>query len=123
MIRRPPRSTRTDTLFPYTTLFRSRPGDRLAERGLADARRADEAEDRALHLLHALLHGQVFGDALLHLLEAVVAGVENLLLALEVALPLGALLPGNREDSVEVFALYRHSAEGRVGNECIGNIK
>src|SRR3546814_10729628 len=29
MIRRPPRSTRTDTLFPYTTLFRSRfPGVR-----------------------------------------------------------------------------------------------
>src|SRR3546814_11219044 len=31
MIRRPPRSTRTDTLFPYTTLFRSLspgPGDR-----------------------------------------------------------------------------------------------
>src|SRR3546814_4655128 len=25
MIRRPPRSTRTDTLFPYTTLFRSAP--------------------------------------------------------------------------------------------------
>src|SRR3546814_13789096 len=30
MIRRPPRSTRTDTLFPYTTLFRSiRAGQRL----------------------------------------------------------------------------------------------
>src|SRR3546814_12347082 len=29
MIRRPPRSTRTDTLFPYTTLFRSRRVDRL----------------------------------------------------------------------------------------------
>src|SRR3546814_12839757 len=27
MIRRPPRSTRTDTLFPYTTLFRSVPCD------------------------------------------------------------------------------------------------
>src|SRR3546814_5950613 len=27
MIRRPPRSTRTDTLFPYTTLFRSAAGD------------------------------------------------------------------------------------------------
>src|SRR3546814_1077413 len=25
MVRRPPRSTRTDTLFPYTTLFRSTP--------------------------------------------------------------------------------------------------
>src|SRR3546814_5494626 len=28
MIRRPPRSTRTDTLFPYTTLFRSPVGQR-----------------------------------------------------------------------------------------------
>src|SRR3546814_4970443 len=27
MIRRPPRSTRTDTLFPYTTLFRSQDGN------------------------------------------------------------------------------------------------
>src|SRR3546814_13998733 len=30
MLRRPPRSTRTDTLFPYTTLFRSREDDRRA---------------------------------------------------------------------------------------------
>src|SRR3546814_4288849 len=29
MIRRPPRSTRTDTLFPYTTLFRSPNGETL----------------------------------------------------------------------------------------------
>src|SRR3546814_15006204 len=29
MIRRPPRSTRTDTLFPYTTLFRSQNGPKL----------------------------------------------------------------------------------------------
>src|SRR3546814_11565431 len=35
MIRRPPRSTRTDTLFPYTTLFRSA-GD-MAECGKARA--------------------------------------------------------------------------------------
>src|SRR3546814_2348281 len=44
MIRRPPRSTRTDTLFPYTTLFRSlidpadrrtRPTARLLDVGLA----------------------------------------------------------------------------------------
>src|SRR3546814_4019808 len=34
MIRRPPRSTRTDTLFPYTTLFRSRNGRSVSE--LAD---------------------------------------------------------------------------------------
>src|SRR3546814_10284748 len=43
MIRRPPRSTRTDTLFPYTTLFRSSvPAaraelqQRLADYGIAD---------------------------------------------------------------------------------------
>src|SRR3546814_20042732 len=34
MIRRPPRSTRTDTLFPYTTLFRSQPHGRTAIVGL-----------------------------------------------------------------------------------------
>src|SRR3546814_14095364 len=34
MIRRPPRSTRTDTLFPYTTLFRSLPlAENLLESG------------------------------------------------------------------------------------------
>src|SRR3546814_11317888 len=31
MIRRPPRSTRTDTLFPYTTLFRSIPSKALLQ--------------------------------------------------------------------------------------------
>src|SRR3546814_6165704 len=34
MIRRPPRSTRTATLLPYTTLFRSHPG--ATERGRRD---------------------------------------------------------------------------------------
>src|SRR3546814_15757339 len=35
MIRRPPRSTRSDTLFPYTTLFRSRLPRAEARRGAA----------------------------------------------------------------------------------------
>src|SRR3546814_13222707 len=34
MIRRPPRSTRTDTLFPYTTLFRSHPQEDDVDRVL-----------------------------------------------------------------------------------------
>src|SRR3546814_5449622 len=42
MLRRPPGSTRTDTLFPYTTLFRS-----LQCGGLAAARGADEAGEAA----------------------------------------------------------------------------
>src|SRR3546814_2894459 len=39
MIRRPPRSTRTDTLFPYTTLFRSvlRKEDKMGHRGSSTA--------------------------------------------------------------------------------------
>src|SRR3546814_11050196 len=45
MIRRPPRSTRTDTLFPYTTLFRSQPPSVRRMRSFAAACRAS----RALH--------------------------------------------------------------------------
>src|SRR3546814_17772905 len=45
MIRRPPRSTRTDTLFPYTTLFRSR-GDVGANGDFPVARRARRPVDR-----------------------------------------------------------------------------
>src|SRR3546814_593523 len=41
MIRRPPRSTRTDTLFPYTTLFRSVESD-LVLRAFEHVDRADE---------------------------------------------------------------------------------
>src|SRR3546814_5141359 len=37
MIRRPPRSTRTDTLFPYTTLFRSVTGETDTVRALLPA--------------------------------------------------------------------------------------
>src|SRR3546814_1131532 len=44
MIRRPPRSTRTDTLFPYTTLFVPG-GDRLVAGRAFDPRRDDLAHD------------------------------------------------------------------------------
>src|SRR3546814_10371888 len=46
MIRRPPRSTRTDTLFPYTTLFRSQ---RLALIGEVIARQCDDEDDVVAH--------------------------------------------------------------------------
>src|SRR3546814_355152 len=42
MIRRPPRSTRTDTLFPYTTLFRSGLG--AAENAADDLRQQRRAD-------------------------------------------------------------------------------
>src|SRR3546814_9384771 len=46
MIRRPPRSTRTDTLFPYTTLFRSGTGARIRyEKVSAKSGKEVEADD------------------------------------------------------------------------------
>src|SRR3546814_2369682 len=41
MIRRPPRATRTDTLFPYTTLFRA-----LVGSGINEARSGQRSSDR-----------------------------------------------------------------------------
>src|SRR3546814_19560725 len=54
MIRRPPRSTRTDTLFPYTTLFRSDHGSGFAETvidGQAWRVYAIEDQDRDVRVL------------------------------------------------------------------------
>src|SRR3546814_9532758 len=63
MIRRPPRSTRTDTLFPYTTLFRSRARTVAggvgggADGGKGDGRRhPDAARRRAARRLRASAH-------------------------------------------------------------------
>src|SRR3546814_5186726 len=60
MIRRPPRSTRTDTLFPYTTLFRSDCGNDLADGTgtvWTDSRPAGRRPDRHLRLVALdLLH-------------------------------------------------------------------
>src|SRR3546814_2247979 len=44
MIRRPPRSTRTDTLFPYTTLFRSLDHVALQGEGKLQSRREHRQE-------------------------------------------------------------------------------
>src|SRR3546814_8648332 len=52
MIRRPPRSTRTDTLFPYTTLFRS------AGAGLPDGQREFARVLAVDHLLRRPLEGR-----------------------------------------------------------------
>src|SRR3546814_14492328 len=49
MIRRPPRSTRTDTLLPYTTLFRSRTG------GVEHARHCTDGVYRSFRFRAAVL--------------------------------------------------------------------
>src|SRR3546814_2008303 len=102
MIRRPPRSTRTDTLFPYTTLFRSRRlrpdvADAEAARGAGEAPIGDQrhlvahalAVDRrggGEHFAHA---GAALGalvaddDDLAFLVVALVDRLVSVLLAVE----------------------------------------
>src|SRR3546814_11804320 len=58
MTRRPPRSTRTDTLFPYTTLFRSQAG----QPGSADhTGAADQGGTGEAPLLHSEGGGHLVG--------------------------------------------------------------
>src|SRR3546814_15146317 len=75
MIRRPPRSTRTDTLFPYTTLFRSAvEPDGFGERQdllLAEAAAArHQGEMEVLILARALAQGGHGGADGLHRFRA-----------------------------------------------------
>src|SRR3546814_12099503 len=61
MIRRPPRSTRTDTLFPYTTLFRSHVARRRGrEPGLAAEFKRQQATRLCIELPADIEH--VAGD-------------------------------------------------------------
>src|SRR3546814_13888556 len=72
MIRRPPRSTRTDTLFPYTTLFRSdeehegehvAPLDLRVESAERDELGEDEGGDEAAdHVAEPAQHADHEGD-------------------------------------------------------------
>src|SRR3546814_5646370 len=66
MRRRPPRSTRTDTLFPYTTLFRSaaRGQRRELQRRLHDQRqRAFAADQQVGEVVYGRILGGVAPDA------------------------------------------------------------
>ena len=83
-------------------------GDRLAERGLADSRRSDKAEDglaaavgRPSHLLQAA-HREVLDDALLDLVQVVVVRVEDLARLLDVYLAAGRHVPRQRDHQLEV---------------------
>src|SRR3546814_1346523 len=68
MIRRPPRSTRTDTLFPYTTLFRSVLGEGAHPHHAVQSARRLVAMAGA-EFRHAQRQVAVAGDALLEDLD------------------------------------------------------
>src|SRR3546814_11508582 len=89
MIRRPPRSTRTDTLFPYTTLFRSRRGgfpidEDVVVPGIVepDVQVIVQGRVLAANAVHAGDESaNVAGPVVIPGLDLVLLGVEILLLA------------------------------------------
>src|SRR3546814_18222588 len=99
MIRRPPISTRTDTLFPYTTLFRSAGGN--AEPGNDRAGAAGGVRQQALVLAPRLSPGSQgqSGDYF--------------------------SLPGHRSTSPNArpSATCRRPEERRVGKECVSTCR
>src|SRR3546814_14667888 len=99
MIRRPPRSTRTDTLFPYTTLFRSR------ERSVARS-----------ELPEHLARGREFGGRQLH--PQLVGGLDRA--CYPAGIPVGAARQRvHRAENIDLRILVRdqphRSEERRVG--------
>src|SRR3546814_14053791 len=100
MIRRPPRSTRTDTLFPYTTLFRSHggmlPGPKVTAE-IAEARGVPQGRDCISPAGHSAFSTPV------ELLEFI-----DRLRELSDGKPVGFK-----------FAFGHRSEERRVGKECV----
>src|SRR3546814_16836575 len=79
MIRRPPRSTRTDTLFPYTTLFRSAARDRARPGEAAgQARRPPRLRERGLMARVTVLYFASLRDAAGTASETIDSGAADL---------------------------------------------
>ena len=90
-----------------------RPRDRPAERGLADARGADEAQDRILPGRAHALHREVFEDTFLHLLETGMILVEDPPRLVDVEVVGRLLAPRQRHQPVEIGPRDRVFRRGR----------
>src|SRR3546814_12284076 len=117
MIHRPPRSTRTDTLFPYTTLFRSPQcsiGRTISDRALLAARdtlkRMYSPQDNNLDSFAASRQTILFPLAIIH--HACYRGNLSLFRSL--------ILIGF---SVEAESVKYRSEERRVGKECVSTCR
>src|SRR3546814_17075238 len=110
MIRRPPRSTRTDTLFPYTTLFRSQL--RLGATGELFQQLADSLFG-SIHLSHVATHGAVGIE------PEKITGLE--IYKARIASVFARFYTYTAERSCELKQL--RSEESRVGKECVSTCR
>src|SRR3546814_11294132 len=123
MIRRPPRSTRTDTLFPYTTLFRSlRSGQRLFNDG-AHSSHVVSAVDQADPARPDAAHG--FFDGVAGIAPAVMRTRRKNILAAGGC----RVMVVDDDDYAIVLVEYGvaharcRSEERRVGKECVSTCR
>src|SRR3546814_17812961 len=115
MIRRPPRSTRTDTLFPYTTLFRS-----------CEPRRAIGAAQLAIHVERHIEHREKNRDLAedrqvqqSHHDEQ--QQHERNRVSYEDEMIIGVKAPAERKE--QPHEGQRRSEERRVGKECVSTCR
>src|SRR3546814_12217141 len=108
MIRRPPRSTRTYTLFPYTTLFRS--ANAIVECALASTHATEvETQSGEAAALKCLI--KRLGNAVVHGAAALGMGVQNH----------GDWCAGTRSGAEAAFKT--RSEESRVGKESVSTCR
>src|SRR3546814_7914500 len=116
MIRRPPRSTRTDTLFPYTTLFRS--GERRQRPALL-LRAARHRDVEHVHIMPILLDEigqQIAGtiDARARFLERSTDAVDR---PFDRGLRFGNRMLGQQQDAPIAMLARRGLGQWNVGED------
>jgi hypothetical protein len=83
------------------------PSQSIARAKFSHTRRPDEAQNRPLDLIRALLHGKIFENAFLDLFKTVMILVQNFRGFPNVFFDLGLLLPRDGENPIEIIADHR----------------
>ena len=97
-------------------LFIQGPRYRAGNRRFSRSRRSYQADDRAVALLCQYTHGQIFENALFHLLQAVVILFQNLFGVLDVIIVFGCFIPRKFQkrfnvgtDDITLLTTARHA--------------